>query len=314
MKYLVVGGGQIARQLVGDIEARGHEAVVLRRRAEPVGAASVIAGDAADGAAVLAAARGTAAILHCVHAAYSPEAWRRELPGPERAAMEAGAALGIPVVFPESVYAFGLGARRLSEASPVAPVSPLGQVRAELLAARASHPALTASVVASDLLGPTSTRGGSVFLGQVIAPAAAGKTAWVLGDPGQSHAITAIADLSAAMLMVAGDPDRWIRGGDAILLAPTGEARPQRAVAEEAARLAGARPARLRTLPAWILRALGTLSPTMRQLHRQLYLWDAAVRLEPGRLSVEGGLEPQSWEELLRSSLPEALGATPRAA
>ena len=134
MRFLVIGGGQIARQLVADIEARGDEAVVLRRRAEPVGSARVIAGDAGEPATVLAAAEGASAILHCVHAAYSPEAWRRELPGPERASMDAAASLGIPVVFPESVYAFGHGARRLAEDTPIAPASPLGEVRAALLA------------------------------------------------------------------------------------------------------------------------------------------------------------------------------------
>lgn len=310
MRYLVIGGGQIARALVADIEARREEAVVLRRTAEPVGSARLIVGDAADAPTVLAAAQGAAAILHCVHAAYSPEAWRRELPGPERAAMDAAAALGIPVVFPESVYAFGVGAQRLSEDSPIAPASPLGEVRAELLAARAAHPALTASVVASDLLGPTASRTGAVILGQVLLPAAAGKTAWVLGAPDAPHAVTAIADLSAAMLAIAREPARWIPGGNAVLLAPTGPARSQRAMAGDAATLAGAKGPSVRRLPAWLLRGLGVASPMLRQLHRQLYLWDAPSRLAPGRLVTEGGLGITTWEELLRSTLPDA--AVPR--
>lgn len=312
MKYLVIGGGQIARQLVASIEARGDEAVVLRRREEAVGGARVVAGDAGDAGdapTVLAAADGASAILHCVHTSYDPAAWRRDLPGPERAAMDAGARLGIPVIFPESVYAFGTGAQRVSEDSPIAPASPLGEVRAELLAARRAHPARTASVVASDLLGPTASGTGSVILSQVLRPASAGKGAWVLGDPDAPHAVTAIQDLAAAMLAVADDPARWVPENDAILLAPTAEARSQRAMAADAAALAGVRPAAVRSLPAWLLRLLGVFSPMMRQLHHQLYLWNAPSRLLPGRLSAEGGLTPMAWDELLRSAPLEAAPA-----
>lgn len=302
MKILITGGGQIARQLVADLEARGDEAIVLRRQPAPVGKARLVQGDAANPAVVREAAQGAAVILHCVHSTYSPEAWRRDLPGPERAVMGVAAELGIPVVFPESVYAFGRGARELSEDSPIAPASPLGEVRAELLAARREHPAATASIVASDLLGPTAEGSSSVILSQVLTPARASEAAWVLGDPEAPHAVTAIQDLSAAMLAVATDPGRWIPGGDAVLLAPTAPSRSQSAMALDAAELAGARPARVRRIPAWLLRAVGAFSPTLRQLHQQLYLWDAPAHLVPGRLSLEGGLAPLEWEALLRSS------------
>src|SRR5699024_1937441 len=163
MHFLITGAGQIGTQLVRDLTDAGHTATVLRRSSTPVPAARTHSGDAADPALLRAAADGATAIFHCIHSSYDHRAWLRDLPHRETAVMDAAAARGIPVVFPESVYAFGEGARSLAETSAPAPASPLGQVRARLLAARAAHPARTLSVVAADLIGPTAEAQSSVF-------------------------------------------------------------------------------------------------------------------------------------------------------
>jgi len=94
-----------------------------------------------------------------------------DLPDREQAVMDVTAEYGVPVVFPESAYAFGTAAQDLDDGpddgpdggtaeravtGEVEPASPLGEIRARLLAARAAHPARTLSVVAADLIGPTA--------------------------------------------------------------------------------------------------------------------------------------------------------------
>lgn len=294
MKYLITGAGQISTQLVRDLASAGHEVTVLRRRDEAVTGAETVAGDAADRDALRAAATGAAALFHCIHAPYSAPAWQRELPHREAAVMDVAAELGIPVVFPESVYAFGLGARDLAEDAPIAPVSPLGRVRAQLLEARAAHRARTASVVASDLLGPTSSAQGSPMLTLVIAPVLQGRRAWAMGDPDAPHAITYIPDLTRAMLTAA--PLASV--GGTTLLAPTAPARSQRQMATEAAAAASVA-AKITRIPAAAFALGAPFSPTMRELFRQRYLWNAPSELRPGRLTAEFGLHPTPWAKVL---------------
>ncbi|MFV0433138.1 MAG: NAD-dependent epimerase/dehydratase family protein [Leucobacter sp.] len=296
MRFLITGAGQIGSQLTRDLIATGHEVRVLRRSLAAVAGATVISGDAGDRVAVRTAAAGCDAVFHCIHASYSAAAWRRELPQRETAVMDVAAELGIPVVFPESVYAFGLGARDLREDSRIAPVSPLGRVRADLLSARAAHPARTASVVASDLVGPTARPKASVILATVLGPAAAGHRAWVMGDPDAPHAVTYLPDLTRAMIEAA----PLAATGGTILAAPTGPARSQRQMMIDAAAAVGHPRAGISRIPAAAFALCAPVSPTTRELFRQRYLWAAPSELRPGRLTTEFGLQPTPWDEVLR--------------
>lgn len=295
MRYLITGAGQIGTQLALDLMIAGQDAVVLRRGSASVPGARTLIGDAGDRTAVRAAAEGVDAIFHCIHAAYSAKTWLRELPHRESAVMDIAAELDIPVIFPESVYAFGRGAQRLSESSPLAPVSPLGRVRAQLLEARAAHRARTASVVASDLFGPTSTSIGSVVLGTLLVPASKGARAWAMGDPDASHAITYIPDLTRAMLAAVS----LAKQGGVTLLAPTGPARSQRQIMAEAANAAGRATAGITRIPTAAFALGAPFSAPMRELFHQRYLWNAPSELLPGLLTTELGLSPTPWERVL---------------
>ncbi len=299
MRYLITGAGQIGQQLARDLSTEGHEVTVLRRSDSPITGATTISADAGDRDAIRSAAQGAAAIFHCVHAAYSADIWRAELPHREKAVMDVAAELDIPVVFPESVYAFGHGARQLREDSPLAPVSPLGEVRAELIRARNAHHARTASVVASDLFGPTATAGGSVILSTIVAPILEGKAGWALGDPDAPHAVTSIPDLSRAMF--AAESLATSRG--ITLLAPTPDARSPREMAGDVARLRATKPstqARVHKIPGWALSLTGRFSAQLQEISNQRYLWTQPSTLEAGRLSTELGLSPTPWPDTLR--------------
>ena len=295
MRYLITGAGQIGTQLALDLVAADHEVVVLRRGNTPAQGARTQMGDAGNPETVRAAAEGVDAIFHCIHAAYSAKTWLRELPHRETTVMNIAAELDVPVVFPESVYAFGRGARHLSEDSPLAPVSPLGRVRAQLLEARAAHPARTASVVASDLFGPTSTSNGSVVLGTLLAPASNGARAWAMGDPEAPHAITYIPDLTRAMLTAVSLAKRE----GVTLLAPTEPARSQRQIVADAANAAGLTTAGITRIPTAAFALGAPFSAPMRELFHQRYLWNAPSELLPGLLTSELGLLPTPWQRVL---------------
>ncbi len=307
MRYLITGAGQIGRQLAQDLARDGHEVTTLRRGSDAVSDATVISGDAGDRAILRRAAAGASAIFHCIHTDYSAAAFDRDLPDRESAVMDVAADLHIPVVFPESVYAFGRNATDLGEHSAIAPVSPLGRSRAALLAARAAHSARTASVVASDLVGPTARPAAAVIQMLILSPVSAGKRVWAMGDPDAPHAVTYVPDLSRAMIAAA--PLARGAGEDALLIAPTGPARSQREMAQDAA-VASGRPAPgVSRIPSALFALGAPFSASARELYRQRYLWEAPSRLRPGRLTVELGLEPTPWSTVLHewaSALPAA--------
>lgn len=308
MKYVITGAGQIGQQLATDLVARGDEVVVVRRREGEVPGARMVRGDAGDREMLDGVLDGAAAVFHCIHAAYDARAWQRELPARERAVMDAAAGRGIPVVFPESVYAFGLQSDSLREGSTCMPCSPLGEVRAQLLAARHEHEATTVSVVASDLIGPTAG-GGSVGTTTVIQPVVRGRTAWVIGDPDAAHSWTYLPDLSRAMIHTADQANSLAPTGDAVLHAPTPQARSLRDLARDTAAAAGVREARVRRVPSSVLAPGAPFSRLVRELRNQGYLWERPAVLQPGVLTTEHGLEPTDWDAVVDECVRAA--ATP---
>lgn len=302
MRYVVTGAGQIGTQLVARLREDAAEVIVVRPSGAPVPGARVIRGDAGDGALMARLLDGADGVFHTVHARYDPGAWRRELPFRELAVMDAAAEHGVPVVFPESVYAFGHAAEDLAEGAALDPCSPLGEVRAELLAARAAHPARTLSIVASDLVGPTASAAASVPTATVVRPVLAGRTAWVLADPGVPHAVTDLRDLADAMVRA---PHLDPAAADRVLLAPTREAVSLTELAQMVARRAGVADVRVRVVPGLAVRAAGLVMPLARSLSQQSYLWNRPCVLRPGMLTDEGH-GPRAWDQVLDGAIAGA--------
>ncbi|AXE40103.1 NAD-dependent epimerase/dehydratase family protein [Acidipropionibacterium virtanenii] len=309
MKYLITGAGQIGSVITQQLIDAGHDVAIIRRSQKPIpGAPSarVIAGDAGDSALLERELDGVDAVLHCIHAAYDAQDWRATLPGRELAVMDAAAVRDVPVVFPESVYAWGHSAENLvedaaGEHAPV-PCSPLGEVRAELLAARAAHPARTLSLVASDLFGPTADSGSSVATLSVIGPIARGKRGFLLGDQSLPHSLTYLPDMARAMIHAADHAEALAPDGNAVLHAPSLPAESMRDLAGRVAALTGNRP-RLTGVPSWPLAAASHLHPMARELHNQSYLWRRPAILRDGRLAGVRQLAPSPWDDALRASI-----------
>lgn len=300
MKILVTGAGQIGNAIVRSLRTTGDDVTVIRRSAHPIEGVRVIAGDAGKRALLEREARGADAIMHCIHAPYTAKAWREELPHREQAVMDVAESLGIPVIFPESVYAFGTQAHDLHEGAPIHPCSPLGDVRAELLEARTAHSAHTASVVAADLVGKGASAKASVPTMSIVNPTLTGKTCWAFGGPDIPHAMTFVSDLADAMIHVAREHTRVFAGDSSVMLnAPSPTPVTFRELARIVSTRANVSEPKIRTIPAWALSLTGMASPTLRSLSQQRYLWDSPSRLAPGALTEELGLESTRWSEAI---------------
>ncbi|WP_193104345.1 NAD-dependent epimerase/dehydratase family protein [Brachybacterium sp. FME24] len=309
MHHLVIGEGQIGRAIIDRALTDGDQVTVLRR-SEIAASPGIdrVTGDVLDPAALTAALVGADAVHATFHAPYDARIWRRDLPPRELAVLEAAAARNIPVLFPESMYAFQGGASDLVEGAAFSPLDAKGEVRVALLEQRRDHAARTLSVVASDLVGPTAVgTGAAVASAMVIERIAAGRRAIVVGDLDAPHTLTHIPDLARAMLHAARHAERLAPSGDAVLNAPSAPARPQRELIALASSLLGQPVRRPVPIPLLALRALSGVNTFARELSGISKLWFEPSVLRPGILTTDEGIEPTPWPEAVRATAERAV-------
>lgn len=312
MHHLVIGEGQIGRAIIDQALADGDTVTVLRRTAkEPVPGMRRVTGDVLDPAALGAALEGADAVMATFHAPYDARLWREQLPPRELAVLDAAAERGIPVVFPESFYGFQGWAAALAEDAAPAPQDEKGRVRMELLAARRAHAARTLSIIASDLIGPSTVgTGAAVATAMVIEPLLAGRRAILFGRADAPHTLTHVPDLASAMLHASRHAERLTGAtGDAVLNAPAAPARTQRELIAEVSRLLGIPARRPVPIPRATLALVAPVSAFVRELHGVSGLWYRPSVQLPGRLEREEGLVATSWEEAIDATVRAARSA-----
>src|SRR5699024_1970448 len=124
MHHLLIGEGQIGQEIAHHALRRGDTLTILRRSAVTEGARrerygqgassiTAVDGDVLDQEVLRRAAEGAQSVLACFHAPYDARIWDAVLPPREQVVLDIAQDLGIPVVFPESMYAFQGDAARL---------------------------------------------------------------------------------------------------------------------------------------------------------------------------------------------------------
>ncbi|MFF1830297.1 NAD-dependent epimerase/dehydratase family protein [Paenarthrobacter sp. NPDC058040] len=297
--YVVTGAGPVGWTVAEQLAEQGHEVRVLTRSGSGPDHPLVqrMRVDASDAGQLTEAVQGAEAVFHCIHGSkYRAKEWAAELPQAERVVMDAAAAAGTVVVFPESLYSYSEPDRVMTEAGPREATGGKRAVRTQLLKARDAHAANTVSVVAGDFFGPRvkMAHGGE----RVVLPVLAGKPLQVIGSAGQPHSFTYVPDLAAAMIAAAQDPQLWNR----VLHAPTGPAVTQRELAAAFAEAAGVKAPKVSAIPGWVLRALGVFSVDMRELAEMLYQFEQPFVMDSSHSQQLLGLEP--------TPLPAAAAAT----
>jgi nucleoside-diphosphate-sugar epimerase len=319
---LVIGatggiGGEVARRLA----ERGWRVRTLHRRPAEAAAraglpASVewVAGDAMDGTAVLAAAKGAAIVVH----AANPPGYRNwqglALPMLDHAIAAAEAA-GARLVFPGTVYNFGPDAFPvLREDSPQHPRTRKGRIRVEMerrIEAACGRGRMRGLIVrAGDFFGPRAT--GNSWFAQIAKP---GRPLAAVVYPGRrevGHDWAYLPDLAETMVrLIEREAElpafarfhfrgHWFGRGVEI--------------AEATRRVAGRPEAPIRAFP-WLAVRLGAPFVTLfREMLEMRYLWREPLELDNARLVGFLGREPHTpLDEALRATLT-GLGAMPAAA
>ncbi|MFK0002237.1 NAD-dependent epimerase/dehydratase family protein [Paenarthrobacter sp. NPDC090522] len=297
--YVVTGAGPVGWTVAETLAMQGNEVRVVTRSGSGPEHPLIqrVRGDASDAAQFSEAVRGAQAIFHCIHGSkYRAKEWAAELPEAERVVMDAAAAAGAVVVFPESLYSYSEPDSVMTETGPREATGGKRGVRTSLLKAREAHSANTASVVAGDFFGP---RVMMAHAGERMVPLVlAGKTVQVLGSADQPHSFTFVPDLAAAMIAAAQRPELWNR----VLHAPTGPATTQRALAGAYAAAAEVGTPKVSAIPGWVLRVAGVFATDMRELAEMLYQFERPFVMDSSESQKLLGLDP--------TPLPDAAAAT----
>ena len=118
----------------------------------------------------------------------------------------------------------------------------------------------------------------------------------MIGDPDLPHTFTDVIDMARTLAAVAFAPETWGRVWHAVSGPPSS----QRAALTGALAAVGAAPVPVRSVPLVVVKALGPVSPMMRELGQLGYVFARPYVMDSSRTQAALGLAPSPWEDTLR--------------
>ena len=297
--HVIVGAGPVGSGAATLLRNRGERVLMVTRRGTGIDGVETVAADAGDAERLTALAKGADAIYNCANPPY--HRWPAEWPPIAAALLAAAERTGAVLATTSNLYGYGPVDGPMTERTPLSATSVKGRVRARMwLDALAAHEAgrvRVTEVRASDFVGTGSKN----MFGELVLPSVlAGRPVRVPVDLDAPHSYTYLGDVARLLVAVAGDERGWGRPWH-VSSAPAVSIR---AMAAEAARLAGAPEPRLRRAPYAALWAAGVFSPTIREVREVHYQFARPFVIDASDAARTFGLEPTPLAEGLREMLP----------
>lgn len=265
-RHVVAGAGPVGRAVVAELVARGVRPTVVTRSGAAVDGADPVAADLADRVAAAEALAGAAVVYQCSQPEY--HRWPQEFPGLQGSIVGALRGTDAVLVAMENLYGYGPVSGPMTEATPLAATTRKGRVRAEMWRElERLHDAGDLRVVAgraSDFYGPgvVGSMLGERFVGALVA----GKPVEVVGDPSRLHTVSFVPDIATALVTLGADEGAWGRPWHV----PNAPTVTTEEIVRVAAAAAGVEP-RIRRVPRWQVRALGTFVKPLAETVEMLY-------------------------------------------
>jgi nucleoside-diphosphate-sugar epimerase len=302
-KHVVLGAGPAGRATAKYLRQQGHRVILASRS----GAGANIEGvqrakvDASNASALTALVDGAEAMYNCMNPSRYTE-WASQWPPIHEALMQTAQATGAVFVTLSNLYMYGpLGQQ--SAITPETAENPQdlkgtlrGQMDREILEAHTDGTLRAVIVRASDFIGPEVGANGHAT--RNITAISKGKRVWVLGSADQPHSWTAIDDVAATLATVAQRPDTHGR----VWFAPTNPPVTQRELATASAQALQAPDPKVSQMPTRVMRALGFISPMVRELMAVSYQFTGPWVLDSSDTSKALGIQPTGWDVVVRQS------------
>ena len=302
--HVVFGAGQVGPRVAEALLAAGHRVRIARRSAAPVPAGvALVRGDALDPGFCAEAARGAAAVYHCMNPPYSARVWADVLPRFAENLVQAAGKADARLVVLDNLYALGrTHGRPMDEDTPIAPVSKKGEIRARVSVRLAdAHRRGLARVVAgraSDFYGPG---GEGTYFGPQLWPAVLrGKPGLFPANPDTPHTYHFIPDVGRGLAAL-GTATADVEGQTFML--PCAPAESSRALLARMSAALG-REIRIRTLPSVVLRVLGLAVPIVREISEMRYQWEEPFVVDDRRFRARfPGVGPTDPDDGARATV-----------
>jgi nucleoside-diphosphate-sugar epimerase len=300
--HVVIGAGPVGRHVAALLAERGERVTVATRSGRDTGVSGVehLALDASDADALTRATEGAAALYNCANPGNYTQ-WEQTWPPLATALLTAAERTGAVYAITGNLYPYGPVDGPMRETLPDAATDHKGILRARLWAdARTAHEAgrvRAVEVRASDYVGAGIGENGHIT--RVLPAALQGKAVSMIGRTDLPHTFTDVLDV--ARMLVAAAADETAHGRT--WMVPSNAPRSQVQALTEVLAAAGKPPVTVRRLPAGMLRAMGLVSPMMREIAEMSYQWTAPYVVDDSAARAHFGIEPTPWDEVCRRTV-----------
>jgi nucleoside-diphosphate-sugar epimerase len=307
-RHVIVGKGAVGTTLAHLLAAQGADVLVLSRSGgasdDRVTHAAV---DATDVDALTAATRGADVLYNCASPAY--HRWPTDWPPLWASLLEAAARTGAVLVTAGNLYGYATHGAVMTEDTPLTSTDTKGAVRARMWRdAEARHRAgdlRVTEVRGADYFGPAADS--QALVGpRFLRPLLAGKVVRPVVPVDQPHSWTYLPDFARALVAAGATPSAWGHGWHV----PTAEPLTIRELGD---RFATGGPApRIRPLPAGLVRAMGVVSPLLREVAAVADHFTEPYVMDTAKSSRVLGLTATPWDVAIAETLAGRVSEVPR--
>ena len=298
--HLVVGAGPIGSAVARRLAAAGHRVRVVTRSGSGPDHPLVdkVVADASDAERLSALAAGASVVYNCVNPPY--HRWATDWPPIAAALLAAAEGSGAVLSSCANLYVYGPVDRPMTEDMPLSASFTKGQVRArmweEALAAHQAGRVRVTEARGSDYLGP----GAESHLGERVMPKLlAGRKVTVMASADSRHSWTYTEDMAATLVAIGADERAWGRPWHV----PSAVVGSQRELIVRLASMAGVPEPRVGSYSPLLIRAMGVVSPLMRELPEVAYQLEQDFVLDSSAAQRELGLVPTPADDVLAAHL-----------
>jgi len=297
--HVVIGAGPVGRHVAALLAERGDRVTGATRSGRDTGLEAVghVALDASDADALTRATEGAAVLYNCANPGNYTQ-WEQTWPPLAASLLTAAERTGAVYAITGNLYPYGPVDGPMRPDLPDAATDHKGVLRARLWAdALAAHDAgrlRAVEVRASDYVGPGIGENGHIT--RVLPAALQGKAVSMIGRTDLPHTFTDVLDVARMLVAAAEDPSAHGR----TWMVPSNAPRSQQQALTEVLAAAGKPPVTVRRLPAGMLRAMGLVSPMMREIAQMSYQWTAPYVVDDTETRAYFGIEPTPWDEVCR--------------
>jgi nucleoside-diphosphate-sugar epimerase len=301
--YTILGaGGVIANELSKELLANGKKVRLVSRQPKAIDGAETMAADITDPLQTRRAVSGSSMVFLCAGLAYNHKVWEVAWPKIIQNVIHACSEAGIPFIFFDNVYMYGLVDGPMTEETPYNPRSKKGEIRAMIankIMDRVKEGRLTATIArAADFYGPGADTTGIMNM-LVIGNLSKGKKANWLGSDQYTHSYTFTPDAGKGLYLLSQDSSTF----NQVWHLPTTNPAPNgKEYIEMVAGILKVKPRYMR-LTGFMVRLAGLFDTTISELHEMLYQSNHPYIFDSTKFEKHFNFKPTSYEEGLRQTI-----------